>query len=313
MAEPMVSVVLPTHNRSVAIRTTIDSVLAQTLSDLELLVVDDGSTDDTTAIVSGYEDPRVRCLTGRNGGGAASRNRGLAEARGRYVAFLDHDDRWAPAKLELQARYLDTHSECGLVYCGMAFTDEAGADLGSVTLPIPEGQVYEELLVRHNFVQTMSNPMMRTEQLRELGGLDAEAGLSDDWDLFLRLARVSEFGRLAETLVFYNVGNSQAQTRDVFRVYGSERKMIGRHLERFRDVAPGVKARLKASFRERFAPAFKEQAWHSLRARDAHRAWRCYSQAVRLSPAYLLDAGVWKDLAALAKVALSGGRRTVNG
>lgn len=313
MPAPLVSVVVPTYNRSEAIRATLDSVLAQTLPDFELLVVDDGSTDDTVAVVASCGDPRVRCLTGRNGGGAASRNRGLVEARGRYIAFLDHDDRWASRKLELQADYLDRHPECGLVYCGMAYTDEAGNDLGPIQLPTPTGRVYEELLTRHNFVQTMSNPMMRTEQVRKVGGLDQAAGLSDDWDLFLRLARVSEFGRIAETLVFYNVGNGQAQTRDVFRVFGSEREMVRRHLRAFPDVRPEVRRRLLEGFRERFAPAFREQAWHSLRSRDLGRAWRCYGQAFRLCPRYLLNLGVWKDVAVLVRASLASPRRVVNG
>lgn len=313
MRPPNVSVVLPTYNRSYAIRATIDSVLAQTLSDFELLVVDDGSTDDTVEVVRSYADSRILCVSGRNGGGAASRNAGLARARGKYVAFLDHDDRWSPRKLELQARYLAARPECGLVYCGMALTDEEHRDLGPVRLPTPEGRVYNELLTQHNFIQTMSNPMMRTEQVREVGGLDVASGLSDDWDLFLRLARVSEFGRLAETLVFYNVGNGQAQTRDVFRVYGSEREMIRRHLAAYPDIQPAIRRRLQASFRERFAPAFKEQAWHSLRAKDVARAWRCYAQAFRLRPRYALNLAVWKDVAVLSRATLAGHRQAVNG
>lgn len=103
----MVSVIIPSYNRAKTLPLSMDSVLAQTEGDLELIVVDDGSTDDTQAVVEGYADPRVRYVKlAQNGGACRARNRGILEARGEYIAFQDSDDKWLPQKLERQLAFL---------------------------------------------------------------------------------------------------------------------------------------------------------------------------------------------------------------
>ena len=101
-ASPQVSVVIPTYNRAHILGRAIDSVLQQTHRDLELIIVDDGSSDGTAALVRGIEDPRVRYVHQQNRGVSAARNRGIAEARAEWLAFLDSDDEWLPQKLERQ-------------------------------------------------------------------------------------------------------------------------------------------------------------------------------------------------------------------
>jgi glycosyltransferase involved in cell wall biosynthesis len=116
-AVPLVSVVIPTYNAPALLLETLATVLAQTFADFEVVVIDDGSTDDTLARLAAVGDPRLRVLTQPNQGIGRARNRGLREARGRYVAFLDHDDLWDPQKLAVQVDFMERHPQC--VACGV--------------------------------------------------------------------------------------------------------------------------------------------------------------------------------------------------
>ena len=122
---PRISVIVPTYNRARYIRQAIDSVLAQTFQDFEIIVVDDGSTDDTRAVVASYGD-KVRYVYTENGGVAHARNVGMTNARGQYFAFLDSDDLFYPYMLETEIRLLDSHPDVGMVYAEMSGFDDDG-------------------------------------------------------------------------------------------------------------------------------------------------------------------------------------------
>ncbi|HPC65278.1 MAG TPA: glycosyltransferase family A protein [Anaerohalosphaeraceae bacterium] len=124
---PKVSVIIPTYNQSRLLKETVGSVLAQTLSDLEVIVVDDGSTDNTQEVVSQIPDARIRYYYTPNRGVSAARNYGLTRAAGQYIAFLDHDDLWPDNFLEVMVRSLEKNTDYGLVYC-------------PVTLAYPDGR-----------------------------------------------------------------------------------------------------------------------------------------------------------------------------
>src|SRR4051794_36269759 len=128
-ANPLVSVVIPAFNRAFILPEALDSVLAQTFKDFELIVVDDGSTDDTEEVLRPYVERRgVRFLPQANQGPAAARNRGIEAARGKYVAFLDSDDLWLPIKLSVQIPRMEAHPEAVMSYGNVLnFTPETGA------------------------------------------------------------------------------------------------------------------------------------------------------------------------------------------
>ncbi|MGC4030691.1 MAG: glycosyltransferase family 2 protein [Tepidisphaeraceae bacterium] len=109
---PRVSVVIPTYNAPVLLLETLGTVLAQTFADFEVVIINDGSTDDTAEQLKAVTDPRVRVITQPNGGIGAARNRGIDESRGEFIALLDHDDLWLPEKLQAQVDFLDAHPEC---------------------------------------------------------------------------------------------------------------------------------------------------------------------------------------------------------
>lgn len=301
---PRVTAVIPTYNRSSALRPTLDSVVRQTWTDWELLVVDDGSKDDTTDVVLSYDDERIRLIRQKNQGQAVARNTGLAEAQGDLIAFLDHDDRWLPEKLATQVGYLDAHSEAGVVYGRIRHIDERGYDYGTVNGCTASGWVYRDLLCEHNFLYTMSLPLMRTDLVRQVGAFDASTDISDDLDLFLRLAQITEFGYVPELLLEYNVGNPQQQTRDVQRVFRSEWNCIQKYLRTGPRLSAADRRLVSRSWGTIFAPSFREHGWRALRAGDHRTAWRHYVQAISLTPGLLRDPQLVRDLCGLFRISL---------
>ena len=201
---PRITVVLITHNGAGLIEQALHTVLDQTLASLEVVVVDDGSTDDTAdrARAVGAADPRVRGVSQANGGPARARNRGIREARGEYVAFLDHDDRWSRRKLEAQADLLDRRPDAAVASCYSALVDEEGRTLGWRIGGNADGDVYAEML-EWDMVSGGSVVLARRSALLATGGFDETLPMRSDWDLWIRLARAYRFATARETLVGY--------------------------------------------------------------------------------------------------------------
>jgi len=183
---PKVSVVIPVFNRPASVRRAIESVLAQTCQDFEIVVVDDGSTDTTVAAVAALADPRITVIRHqRNRGGSAARNTGIAAGSAPYVAFLDSDDEWLPVKLERQLALFERSGErLGLVYAG---TERVFAD-GRVDRIIPRRpHDVTRALLTENVIGETSVGMVRRAALDETGGFDESLPASQDMDLWLRI------------------------------------------------------------------------------------------------------------------------------
>ena len=190
MNEPTVSVVIPAYNVADLIGATLDSVLEQTYHDFEIIVVDDGSTDSTREVVATYGEP-VRYVRKVNGGSASARNRGIQEARGTYVAFLDADDLWRPTKLEVQMQ--EHLADPALAW---SYTDSYLVDAESGTIIFrrshvrdrPEGDVLDALL-KGNFIAP-STTVVEHRVFDEVGVFDESSlhRISEDWDLWMRIA-----------------------------------------------------------------------------------------------------------------------------
>ena len=211
---PTVSIVLPVHNREVLVRRAIDSVLAQTRRDFELIVIDDCSTDRTVEVVREYcSDPRVRLeLNTTNLGAGGARNRGIELARGRYVAFQDSDDRWFPEKLELQLQAIEAAPDCRVCYCGALYYSAVqcyyiprhGAfDIGAAA----QGDISEAVL--HSNPTTPQTLMVERSLFEEVGGFDTSLRINEDWELAVRLAQKTRFAFVPDPLVvIYRTENS---------------------------------------------------------------------------------------------------------
>lgn len=197
-----ISVIVPTYNYGRFIREAIESVLAQTYPVVEIIVVDDGSTDDTQEILTGFGN-RIVTVFQSNAGVSAARNAGMAMARGEYLAFLDSDDLWLPEKIEKQIALFEADPELGLVHCGAERIDAAGTTL-SVELTGLEGWVARELLAHGEGLVAVGSSMMVPRRVaEEIGGFDSRLLACEDGDFCYRVALRYRFGFVPELLVRY--------------------------------------------------------------------------------------------------------------
>lgn len=212
-----VSVVLPTHNRAGEVEGAIRSVLEQGFGDFELLVVDDGSTDDTSAVVEAVSDTRVRLLTHEtNRGASAARNTGIRAAEGELIAFLDSDDRWRPDKLERQVRKLrESSPEVGVVYCGTIIPEGPERETPGI-VPEVRGNIYEQQLAR-DWIAGTPTWLVRSECFERAGLFNENLPARNDYEMSIRLAEHCHFEFVEDLLVEVGTASKGRLTEDVHR------------------------------------------------------------------------------------------------
>ncbi len=194
--KPLVSVVIPTYNRADLLNAAIQSVLAQTFTDYEIIVVDDGSTDHTAQVAAAYGD-QVSYIQQKNAGPAAARNKGVEAAQGVFIAFLDSDDLFNPEKLEKQLLRMNQGHSIGLVYSYYDEISSEGHYIGTKTFDAV-GQVYRELLLECQIATP--TVMVRREVLQAAGLSDEVLWMGEDIETWLRVARLCEIDRVPESL-----------------------------------------------------------------------------------------------------------------
>lgn len=264
----MVSVVVPTYNRANVVRASIESVLRQTHANVEVVVVDDGSKDDTQRVVEGYGAP-VRYLYQANSGVSAARNLGFASARGEFIALLDSDDQFLPWKLEAQVRVLRAHPEVGMVWTDMAAVDEQGTVLDEKYLrtfydahalahleqvlahagtlrrlwpgappdvasaPVYAGDIFSQMLLG-NLVHT-STVVLRRDRLRRAGEFDASLTHSgEDYEFHLRTCSHGPVAFIDASSILYRIGAADQLTAPHLGIYRARNNLttVLRWLER---------------------------------------------------------------------------------
>jgi glycosyltransferase involved in cell wall biosynthesis len=254
---PLVSVVIPTLNAAATVARALASVAAQTYPAVETLVVDDGSDDETRALVAGRADRGVRLIgagTGSRGAGgpAAARNRGIAAAAGRYVAFLDADDEWHPEKTARQVAAMRSGPDVALAVCDGRFVEPGGdvqRHIYTGTPPVAGREAWRTL-VRYSFVHT-SAMMADRAVLDRLGGFDPALTVGEDQDLWIRLARAGSVAVLHDDLVTVHVTPQSYMARNVGETADKLLAVVRRHLD---DPANGfAPAERRAILAERHA------------------------------------------------------------
>lgn len=197
-----VSVIIPAYNAITYLPASLDSILAQTYTDFEVIIVNDGSTDGTAEWVEQLTNPRVKLISQTNQGNCAARNTGIAHARGEYIAFLDADDLWDSTKLAKQVEMLEQNPEVGLVYTWVERIDQNGKSLGKPFESNLSGNIWEKLLDR-NVIAT-SSTMIRRCCFDNVGKFDENLkSFVEDWDLWLRIAACYPIKVLPEYLLQY--------------------------------------------------------------------------------------------------------------
>lgn len=195
---PLVSVILPTYNRASYIKASIQSVLQQTFADLELIVVDDGSTDDTSSIVASVTDPRLRYVRQCNLGRSSARNHALSLARGKFITFLDSDDLYLPRKIELQVNYLNSHPGVGMIYTSSYCIDDLGTLLPDRYEATISGFIYEHIAFFTPVTITLPTVMTYKSILDQIGGFDEKLHRFEDTDMWRRISKGYRIDALPE-------------------------------------------------------------------------------------------------------------------
>lgn len=199
--DPIVSVIIPTYNRASVLYYALRSVLNQTLSDFEIFVVDDASTDATASLIANFGDPRIHYIRfDTNQKAAAARNAGMQRARGKYIAFLDSDDEWLPAKLEKQVATLDAlPDDWACCYTGAFVNKTGGLTRHRIYRPTKSGDMLRDLLMG-KFVIWTPTFIFRRSILKEIGLMDVQLIRSQDVDFYLRILSRYKIAVVSEPL-----------------------------------------------------------------------------------------------------------------
>lgn len=227
---PTISVITPAYNAANTIQETVASVLRQTFTDFELIVIDDGSTDETLSIVQRLDDPRVRVFSFSNSGPQKSRNRGIERASGHYLTFLDADDLWARDKLACQLEALQQTPQAAVAYSWTDVIDETSQVIQSGRRATANGDVFEALL-EENFLGSGSNPLIRAEALTTVDGFDEAIVAGQDWDMWLTLAARYAFVGVPKVQIFYRKASSvQSWSSQLRRQEKGLSQVMAKHL-----------------------------------------------------------------------------------
>lgn len=276
---PLISVVIPVYNGAKTIGETIASVLNQTLSDFEIVVINDGSQDSTLDVLRSISDPRIKIFSYANAGQAMSRNRGIAHASGEFIALLDADDLWAPDKLEAQYNALEAHPDAVVAYSWTDYIDESGCFLNRGSYITKNGNIYADLLTK-NFIENGSNPLIRKWAFAEVGGFDTSLKNADDWDMWLRLAACYPFVCVAAPQVLYRCLTNSLSS-NIHSVEASNLRILERCYQNAPDTVQPLKnlslsnLYLYLTFKTLAANSSRSSGWTAL---------RCLSLALKYQP-----------------------------
>lgn len=287
----LVSIIIPTYNTAKYLRESVESVLTQTYSEREIIVIDDGSTDSTPQILAEYGDA-IQILRQTNQGSAAACNAGVAAAQGEWVAFLDADDIWLPEKLTRQIEHcrnsVISHTD------SMCFGDALPTEIRRSSFEPPySGSVLKELLIR-NFI-TKSTVLMRRQAFQDLGGFDTSYIAVEDWPFFLKACAEHELGYLPEVVVRYRVHKKSKSMQG--------RKTLADHLRIINSTfgPNGVGASFPELCNKAFASSYQVNCHYSAESGDWPFAIYCALQALRYEPT---AKRTWKKLIKSALIPL---------
>jgi glycosyltransferase involved in cell wall biosynthesis len=297
----LVSAIIPTYNYARFVGRAISSVLAQSYADLECIVVDDGSTDNTEEVIAAF-GPAVRLIRQPNQGLSAARNTGIRAARGRYIAFLDADDAWHADKVSRQVALLDSHPDTAVVGCGVRLMSADGEALGGKEFAAQASDQADlraqlrRIAVREFWVGgSGSGALMRREVFDDVGLFDTSLKAAEDWDMWLRLAARYPIRNVQNVLVSICI-HGTGTFRNAERFETNQWKVCAMALERWPDVLTPVT-------RQMHALILADAAGEYIQAGNTRMALRRYAASVRRWP---MSLGRWRAVASLAIRRLTG-------
>ena len=276
---PQVSIVITAYNLMAYLPETIANVLQQTFTDFEVIVVNDGSTDNTAQWVSQIEDSRMRLISQSNMGLSGACNTGVKNATGEYITFLDADDLWEPTKLAQQVEILDNYPEVSIVSTWVTYINETGESTGRIVKPTAEGYIWQQM-IEVNQIECGSVIMLRRSCFDRVGLFDTNLkSYVQDWDMWLRLALHYQFKLIPQPLVYYRQRPSSSS-----RNLAAMERSFNLVLTKAYDAAP---SELKPYVNRGYGFAYFCLAWKALQNQepDYRRAEEFHQVALTKHPA----------------------------
>ncbi len=277
---PCVSIILPTYNCAGFLPDSIGSILLQTYDSYEIIVVDDGSTDNTREVLKPFMQRIQYIHLVKNKGLPAARNTGIRAARGEYLAFIDADDLWLPEKLQTDIAYLNKHPDVGMVYSKHLNVDVNGRALnGGTKKRLPSGNIFTQLFSEQNFI-IPSSVVVRREVFNMTGLFDEQLFNCQDWDMWLRIAFFSKIAGINKTLIKYRHNpHSLSKNRDSVLKY--QKAVIDKTYNQFKDKKGGISEKL---YKKRLASHYAKVGRYYLRDGKKNLANENFRLSLRYDP-----------------------------
>jgi glycosyltransferase involved in cell wall biosynthesis len=278
----LVSIIIPTYNYAHGVAETIDCALAQTYPNVEVIVVDDGSSDNTQEVLSSYGD-RIKAIHKPNGGVSTARNVGYEASRGEYLLFLDSDDLIPPNKLDVLVSVLESHPEWGMVYSAWRCVDETGRRVLSEVRHRKHGKLLGDLLLRA-VTMPPSCVLLRRKCLREVGLFDPDLSVSADIDMWIRIAHAGyEIGYVDEFLFHYRI-LSNSMSRNIDRLAHDDLCQLDKYFRR-----DDIPAHIRALESKAYAAVYYTWSLRCFRSGRIEAGQQHLREAIRACPSLAHD------------------------
>ena len=277
---PLVSIILPSYNCAAFLPHSIGTILSQTYNSYEIIVIDDGSTDNTKEVLYPFMQRIKYIRLEQNKGLPTARNIGIRSAQGKYIAFIDADDLWLPEKLQTDIEYFETHPEVSMVYSKHINIDEKGDDLnGNTKKQLPSGNIFTQLFSEQNFIIT-SSVVVRKEVFETTGLFDEQLFNCQDWDMWLRIAFHFKVAGINKPLVKYR-HNPHSLSKNRNNVLKYQKIIIDKIYNKFKDKENGIHEKL---YKKRLASHYAKAGRYYLRIGDKNRANENFGLSLKNAP-----------------------------
>ena len=297
MPTPLISVIIPVYNGERTVLETVQSVLAQTFTHFELIIINDGSSDRTLELLEAVDDPRVRIFSYENGGLPVARNRGIEQAQGEYITFIDADDLWTPTKLSDQLMALQSNPDAGLAYSWTLTMDDKTGALHPGKFVSFDGDVYGQMLLS-NFIASGSNAMLTAEAIQNIGEFDAALTSCEDWDYWLRVAARWPFVVVPKPQILYRQSSSAMSSKvDVM-----EHNHMVVHRRAFQNAPSHLKTLESRSLANEYQFLAQLALTHVDNATGLQVAWDKLGKAIQFHPPIIFSR---KSITLLTKLILT--------
>jgi glycosyltransferase involved in cell wall biosynthesis len=277
---PIVSIILPTYNCASFLPLSIGTILSQTYNSYEIIVVDDGSTDNTKEVLYPFMQRIKYIRLEQNKGLPTARNIGIRSAQGKYTAFIDADDLWLPEKLQTDIEYFETHPEVSMVYSKHINIDEKGNNFnGNTKKQLPSGNIFTQLFSEQNFIIT-SSVVVRKNVFETTGLFDERLFNCQDWDMWLRIAFHFKVAGINKPLVKYR-HNPHSLSKNRNNVLKYQKMVIDKIYTAFKDAENGISEKL---YKKRLASHYAKAGRYYLRIGDKNRASENFGLSLKNDP-----------------------------